>query len=313
MPKVLQDFGCTKFIYCSDAGLGSEAIKRINHAGERAFIVTQSIKKLNKDEKKWALDKKGFRRVSDDAPVNLSEILEDDNGLYYKDEPYTPHTLHQRLIVTYSPKYARYQKSIRDAQVERAEKMLRIGTVKKERRNPNDPARFIGKIAATEDGEAAKIHNYLDTEKIEQEALYDGMYAVTTDLLDDDVKDILKVSEGRWEIEECFRIMKTDFEARPVFLHDDIRIKAHFLICFLALVLYRYLERDLKNAFSCEAILGKLRTMNFADIQEQGFIPLYTRDKLTDALHNICGFETDYKFITKRQMKNIQKKSKGWE
>lgn len=311
--KVLQDFGCTKFIYCSDAGLGSEAIKRINHAGERAFIVTQSIKKLNKDEKKWALDKKGFRRVSDDTPVNLSEIPEDDNGLYYKDEPYTPHTLHQRLIVMYSPKYARYQKSIRDAHVERAEKMLRIGTVKKERRNPNDPARFIGKIAATEDGEAAEIHNYLDTEKIEQEALYDGMYAVTTDLLDDDVKDILKVSEGRWEIEECFRIMKTDFEARPVFLHDDIRIKAHFLICFLALVIYRYLERDLKNAFSCETILDKLRTMNFADIQEQGFIPLYTRDKLTDALHNICGFETDYKFIKKRQMKNIQKKSKGRE
>lgn len=311
--KVLQDFGCTKFIYCSDAGLGSESIKRINHAGERAFIVTQSIKKLNKDDKKWALNKNGFRRVSDDTPVNLSEITEDDDGLYYKDEPYTPHTLHQRLIVTYSPKYARYQKSIRDAQVERAEKMLRAGTVKKERRNPNDPARFIGKIAATEDGEAAKIHNYLDTEKIEQESLYDGMYAVTTDLLDDDIKDILKVSEGRWEIEECFRIMKTDFEARPVFLHDDIRIKAHFLICFLALVIYRYLEKDLKNAFSCEAILDKLRTMNFADIQEQGFIPLYTRDKLTDALHNVCGFETDYKFITKRQMKKIQKRSKDRE
>ena len=112
------------------------------------------------------------------------------------------------------------------------------------------------------------------------------------------------------EIEECFRIMKTDFEARPVFLHDDIRIKAHFLICFLALVIYRYLKRDLKNAFSCETILDKLRTMNFADIQEQGFIPLYTRDKLTDALHTVCGFETDYKFITKRQMKNIQKKVK---
>lgn len=309
--KVLQDFDCTKFIYCSDAGLGSEAIKRINHAGERAFIVTQSIKKLNKDDKKWALDKNGFRRVSDDASVDLSEIPEDDNGLYYKDAPYTPQDLHQRLIITYSPKYARYQKSIRDAQVERAEKMLSTGTIKKERRNPNDPALFIGKIAATEDGESAKIHNYLDTEKIEQEALYDGIYAVTTDLLDDDVKDILKVSEGRWEIEECFRIMKTDFEARPVFLHDDIRIKAHFLICFLALVIYRYLERDLKNAFSCETILAKLRAMNFADIQEQGFIPLYTRDKLTDTLHNICGFETDYKFITKRQMKNIQKKSKG--
>ena len=139
------------------------------------------------------------------------------------------------------------------------------------------------------------------------------MYAVTTDLLDDDVKDILKVSEGRWEIEECFRIMKTDFEARPVFLHDDVRIKAHFLICFLSLVIYRLLERELESKFICETILDKLRSMNFADIQEQGFIPLYIRDKLTDALHRICGFDTDYKFITKSQMKTIQKKSKGRE
>ena len=207
--------------------------------------MTQSIKKLNKDDKKWALDKTGFKRVSDDMPVELSEIPEDDNGLYYKDEPYTPHTLHQRLIVTYSPKFARYQKTIRDLQVERAKKMLQSGNIKKERRNPNDPARFIGKTAVTEDGEAADIRHYLDTDKIEDEALYDGMYAVTTDLLDDDVKDILKVSEGRWEIEECFRIMKTDFEARPVFVHADARTRAHFLICFLSLVIYRYLEKDL--------------------------------------------------------------------
>ncbi len=308
---VLQDFGCTKFIYCSDAGLGSEKIKKINHAGERAFIVTQSIKKLNRDDRAWALDKTGFKRVSDDSPVNLSEISDDDTGLYYKDEPYTPGTLHQRLIITYSPKYARYQKAIRNAQVERAEKMICSGSVKKERKNPNDPARFIGKIAVTEDGEAAKIQNYLDTDKIEKEELYDGMYAVTTDLLDDDVKDILKVSEGRWEIEECFRIMKTEFEARPVFLHDDVRIKAHFLICFLSLVIYRYLEKDLKDSYTCETILEKLKSMNFADIQEQGFIPLYKRDKLTDRLHAICGFETDFQFITKSKMKSIQKKSKG--
>lgn len=311
--KVLQDFGCTKFIYCSDAGLGSEAIKKINHAGERAFIVTQSIKKLNKDDKKWALDKTGFKRVSDDMPVELSEIPEDNNGLYYKDEPYTPHTLHQRLIVTYSPKFARYQKTIRDLQVERAKKMLQSGNIKKERRNPNDPARFVGKTAVTEDGEAADIRHYLDTDKIEDEALYDGMYAVTTDLLDDDVKDILKVSEGRWEIEECFRIMKTDFEARPVLVHADARIRAHFLICFLSLVIYRYLEKDLGQDFTCEMILDKLKSMNFANIQDQGFIPLYTRDRLTDSLHKICGFDTDFKFITKSQMKTIQKKSKRRE
>ena len=310
---MLRDFGCTKFIYCSDAGLGSEAIKRINHAGERAFIVTQSIKKLNKEDKNWALDKTGFKRVSDDSSVDLSKIPEDDTGLYYKDEPYTPHSLHQRLIITYSPKYAKYQKAIRDAQVERAEKMLKSGKIKKERRNPNDPARFIGKTAVTEDGEIAKIENYLDTDKIENEALYDGLYAVTTDLLDDDVKDILKVSERRWEIEECFRIIKTDFEARPVYLQDEIRIKAHFLICFLSLVIYRYLEKSLGNIYTCETILDKLKTMNFADVQEQGFMPLYTRDKLTDTLHSVCGFETDFQFITKSQMKTIQKKSKGRE
>ena len=124
---------------------------------------------------------------------------------------------------------------------------------------------------------------------------------------------ILKVSEGHWEIEECFRIMKTDFEARPVFLHDDVRIKAHFLICFLSLVIYRFLERELESKFTCKTILDKLRSINFADIQEQGFIPLYARDKLTDALHKICGFDTDYEFITKSQMKTIQKKSKGRE
>lgn len=175
-------------------------------------------------------------------PVELSEIPEDDNGLYYKDEPYTPHTLHQRLIVTYSPKFARYQKQYVIFRLN-VPKNAAVRKHKKERRNPNDPARFIGKTAVTEDGEAADIRHYLDTDKIEDEALYDGMYAVTTDLLDDDVKDILKVSEGRWEIEECFRIMKTDFEARPVFVHADARIRAHFLICFLSLVIYRYLEK----------------------------------------------------------------------
>ena len=309
--KILQDFECTKFIYCSDAGLGSEKIKKLNHADERAFIVTQSIKKLNKDDKAWALDKTGFKRVSDNAPVDLSEISNDDTGLYYKDMPYTPHSLRHRLIITYSPKYARYQKTIRNAQIERAENMIHSGNVKKERKNPNDPARFIGKLAVTEDGEVAKIHNYLDADKVEEEALYDGMYAVTTDLLDDEVQDILKVSEGRWEIEECFRIMKTEFEARPVFLHESIRIKAHFLICFLALIIYRYLEKDLEGRYTCEEILRKLKSMNFADIQEQGYIPLYTRDKLTDALHRTCGFETDFQFITKSHMRNIQKKSKN--
>lgn len=311
--KVLGEFGCQKFIYCSDAGLGSESIREYNHMGERAYIVTQSIKKLKKEEKEWALSPQGFKRVSDDKPVDITKLPEDDKGLYYKDEPYTTQKLHQRLIITYSPKYALYQKSIRDKQVERAQKILDSGNAKKNRKNPNDPARFIGKMAVTKDGEAANIKQYLDEDKIADEAQYDGLYAVCTDLLDDGIGDILKVSEGRWQIEECFRIMKTDFSARPVYLRDENRVKAHFLICFLALTVYRYLEKKLDSKYTCEELLDTLKAMNFAGIQEQGFIPLYRREKITDDLLEACGFRTDYQFITKSKMRTIQKKSKGKE
>ena len=311
--KLLEDFGCRKFIYCSDAGLGSESIREYNHMGERAYIVTQSIKKLKKGEKEWALNPQGFKRVYDNTPVDITKLPADDKGLYYKDEPYTTKKLHQRLIVTYSPKYALYQKSIRDKQVERAQKMLDSGNTKKSRKNPNDPARFIGKMAVTKEGEAADIQHYLDENKISEEARYDGLYAVCTDLLDDEVGDILKVSEGRWQIEECFRIMKTDFSARPVYLQNENRIKAHFLICFLALTIYRFLEKKLKYKYTCEELLDTLKAMNFAEIQEQGFIPLYKRKMITDALHDACGFRTDFQFITKSKMRTIQKKSKGKE
>ena len=185
------------------------------------------------------------------------------------------------------------------------------GKRKAERRNPNDPARFVGKLAVTQEGEKAKIHYYLDEEKIAQEAKYDGLYAVCTDLLDDDVKDILKVSEGRWKIEECFRIMKTEFEARPAFVRLENRITAHFLICFLALLVYRLLEEKLGGMYTCKEILTTLKGMNFADVGEQGYMPLYKREGITDALHEVCGFRTDYQFITKQKMKEIQKKSKG--
>lgn len=311
--KVLGEFGCQKFIYCSDAGLGSEDIRVYNHMGERAYIVTQSIKKLKKEEKEWALNPQGFKRVSDDTPVDITKLSADDKGLYYKDEPYTTKRLHQRLIITYSPKYAFYQKTLRDKQVERAQKTLDSGTTKKNRKNPNDPARFIGTTAATKEGEAADIHHYLDENKIAEESRYDGLYAVCTDLLDDEVGDILKVSEGRWQIEECFRIMKTDFSARPVYLQDENRIKAHFLICFLALTIYRFLEKKLESKYTCEELLSTLKAMNFVEVQEQGFIPTYKRESITDSLHDACGFRTDYQFITKSKMKNIQKQSKGRE
>lgn len=311
--KILGEFGCQKFIYCSDAGLGSESIREYNHMGERAYIVTQSIKKLKKEEKEWALDPQGFKKVSDDTPVDITKLNSNDKGLYYKDEPYTTKKLHQRLIITYSPKYAAYQRTIRDKQVERAQKMLDSGNTKKNCKNPNDPARFIEKTAVTPEGEAADIKYSLDENKITEETLYDGLYAVCTDLLDDNVADILKVSEGRWQIEECFRIMKTDFSARPVYLQDENRIQAHFLICFLALTIYRFLEKKMDLKYTCEELLETLKAINFAEIQEQGYIPLYKREAITDDLHEACGFRTDYQFITKSKMRTIQKKSKRKE
>ena len=309
--KILKEFDCQKFIYCSDAGLGSEKIRKYNHMGERAFVVTQSIKKLNAQDRQWALDTKGFKRLSDDKVVDLSEISNDDEAIYYKDAPYTPKDLSQRLIITYSPKYAKYQKTIREKQVDRAKLMLEKGSIKKERRNPNDPARFISSLAVTDDGEKANVHNFLNTDKIDEETNYDGMYAISTDLLDDNVSEILGISEKRWQIEECFRIMKTEFEARPVYLQRVDRITAHFLTCFLALIIYRYLEKALEHKYTCEEILKTLKDFNFAYVKEQGFIPLYKRTELTDKLHEICHFNTDFEFITKSQMRTIKKQSKG--
>lgn len=310
--KILQQFGCEKFIYCSDAGLASEDNRVFNSLGQRSFIVTQSIKKLPAEERKWALNRSGFKHLSDDTPVDFSLLADaDQQSLFYKDEPYTTKKLHQRLIITYSPKYAAYQKAVRAEQVARAEKMVANGSLKRQRKNPNDPARFVNKLAVTTEGEKAKVHYFLDLDKIAEEEKYDGLYAICTDLLDDDVADILNVSEGRWQIEDCFRTMKTDFEARPVYLARDDRIKAHFLTCFLALLHFRLLKRSLKSTYTTEQLLQVLRSINFADIEEQGFMPVYERQEITDDLHKVCGFRTDYQFLTKRKMKEIQKKSKN--
>lgn len=309
--KIITEFGCKKFIFCSDAGLGSENNQLLNHTKNRAYIVTQSIKKLSEEYRASALNKKGFQRISDDSLVDLDKLTEDDkNELFYKEEPYSSKKLEQRLLITYSPKYAAYQKEIREKQIERAQAMLSNGKHKKNRKNPNDPVRFIDSEAVTKDGEVADILYFLDEEKIAQEAAYDGLYAVCTDLFDDKPESILKVSESRWQIEACFRIMKTDFSARPVYVQREDRIQAHFLVCFLALLIYRLLEKKLEKKYTCENILTTLRNYKFADIQGQGFMPIYESNSITDALYKICGFETDYEFITKRKMKEIQKLSK---
>ncbi len=311
--KGLQEFECDKFIYCSDAGLGPKSIREFNHMGKRAFIVTQSIKKLKKEEKEWALNPKTFRRISDNKKIDISTISNQDTDvLYYKDEPYSTKNLHQRLIVTYSPKYAAYQKNMRQKQIERALKMIKSGNTKKQRKNQNDPARFISKISVTDNGEIAENDTYtIDYDKTREEEKYDGLYAICTDLLDDDIRDLIKISEGRWQIENCFRIMKTEFSARPVYVRNDHRIKAHFLVCFLSLLIFRLIEKKLEKKYTCTEILDTLKSINFAYLEEQGFMPLYQRTKLTDTLYEICCFRTDYQFISKKKMRTIQKESKG--
>lgn len=313
--KIIRNFGFSKFVVCTDAGLGSESNRLFNSIEDRAFIVTQSLKKLKKDEMEWALDNKGWKRLGDDRAFTLDEIKKDKdniNQIYYKEEPYTTKKLHQRLIVTYSPKYAAYQKKIRQEQIERAMKMVDSQSIKKERRNPNDPSRFVNKIVTTENGEIAKETTYsLNEEAIEKEARFDGFYAVCTDLLDDDVKDIIKVSEGRWEIEESFRIMKTDFKSRPVYLHRDDRIKAHFLICYLALLIYRLLEKKLNYQYTAPAIIETLRKMALLDTQYEGYMPAYERTRITDSLHKEFEFRTDYEIMTKQNIRSLIKSTKN--
>ena len=309
--EVIKEFGCEKFIFCSDSGLGSENNRLLNHTGNRAYIVTQSIKKLTAEYREAALDRKGFRRLSDNRLVDLGQLEENDHdGLFYKEEPYSTKRLENRLLITYSPKYAAYQKEIRAKQVERALRMLKDGNHKKTSKNPNDPARFIDKAAVTKDGGKADILYFLDESKIAEEERYDGLYAVCTDLFDDEPADLLKVSEGRWQIEACFRIMKTDFEARPVYVRREDRIQAHFLICFLSLLVYRLLEKKLGGSYTCSEILDTLRSFKFADVQGQGFMPVYEVTALTDRLHELLGFATDYEFLTKSRMKTIEKLSK---
>ena len=313
--KVIGDFGCGKFIFCSDSGLASENNRLLNHTMNRAYIVTQSIKKLSSEYKELALNRKGFRRLSDHKLVDLDHLTDQDEAqLFYKEEPYSTRKLEQRLLITYSPKYAAYQKKIREKQVERATSMLKEGNHKKTRKNPNDPARFIGKEAVTKDGEMANVLYYLDEEKIAQEARYDGFYAVCTDLFEDSPEDILKVSEGRWQIEACFRIMKTNFCARPVYHHNKERIIAHFMICYTALLIFRLLEKKLDlygTHFTVENIIETLKNMNVANIEDLCYMSTYTCSQTCTALNAVFDLGLDKKYYQPKELNKKFKKISG--
>ena len=315
--QIIRDFSLSKFIVCTDAGLSSTANRVCNTQVQRAFITTQSIKKLKKHLKEWALTPTGWSMEGSKLLYDITKLEESEEGLekyrdctFYKERWITEDGLEQKLIVTFSLKYQHYQRQIRTRQVERALKLIAAGPSSLKKHHPNDCKRFIAKVTVTPDGEVANKDIYsLDEQTIAAEAAYDGFYAVCTNL-EDDAPAIVRINHRRWEIEECFRVMKTEFKARPVFLSRDDRIKAHFVTCFLALVVYRYLEQRLDNQFTASEILQTLRDMNFLEVKAEGYIPSYTRTDLTDALHDAFGFRTDYQIVTVKQMKNIFRDTK---
>jgi len=304
--KIIKNFDFESFVVCSDAGLASKSNKMFNSIQDRAFIITQSIKKLKKKDQDWVFDDSNWRRLSDNNKVKLTDIkkLVDDTNIYYKEEPYEDsNILNQKLIVTYSPVYAKYQKTIRDKQVARAIKIVETGLSKKTK-NENDPYRFVIENKTTVNGEVADVTTLsINENRINVEATYDGLYACTTNL-EDDIQNIMKISKGRWEIEECFRIMKTDFEARPIYLQREDRIKAHFLTCYTSLLLLRLLEKKLDGKYTVSEIINTLRAHKFLKLDE-GYIPEYTRNQITDDLHTSFKFRTDYQIITPSKMRSI--------
>lgn len=316
--KIIRDFACSEFIFCSDAGLGSKANRRFNSFGNRSYVISQSLKKMRREDRQIALNPKQFRRLGSNKFIDISTLDESDPDIYetifYKEVPVVNGDMDEIVIVTYSPKYKAYQKRIRGQQIARAVKMIEQPGRKRRGKNQNDPARFIKSTAITEDGEVAGRNIYdLDSDRISEEEMYDGFYAVITNL-EGDVGEILKINRQRWEIEENFRIMKTDFEARPVYVRRDERIKAHFLICYISLLVYRLLEKKLGNAYTCNEILGTLRSMQVTLLsKESGYIPSYKRTDMTDDLHKVFGFHTDYEFISKSTMRSIIKSTKTEE
>lgn len=307
--QIMQDFGHATFVVCTDAGLSSVANRKFNSFGNRAFITTQSIKKMKDFQKAWALSPKGWRLSGHKQLFDLEEVLASEElrekyyqWTFYKEEWFNENDIEQKYIVTFSLKYMDYQRRIRNEQIARAEKAL-TSPEKRERTRQTDYKRFITRIPVTKDGEIAGKTVYgLNEDRIRDEERYDGFYAVATNL-EDPAEDIIRINHRRWEIEECFRIMKHEFDARPVYVRKDARITAHFTICFLALVLFRYLERMIGHKYTSEQIIQGLRSMKFLKCADAGYVPAYTRNNFTDDLHDVFGFRTDFEIISKSKMR----------
>lgn len=311
--KIIKDFELSKVVVCTDAGLASKANRKFNDTNERKFITTQSVKQLKEELKEWAFDKNGWKltnlpnKVIDITKLYEDEILADKwkDAVFYKEKWIKDSDgFEQRLIITFSLKYKNYQEKIRQNQISRAQKLIDSNPRKIGKPKQNDFKRFITNIITTDTGEVAENNNYsINEDIIKDEARYDGFYAVCTNL-EDDASEIVKVNHQRWEIEESFRIMKSEFKSRPVYLSREDRIKAHFLTCYLALVIFRYLEKKLDSKYTYSEIIETLQNMNFLK-EDSDYRPMYKRTDLTDLLHEKFDFRTDYQIITLQNFKKI--------
>ena len=303
----------TKIILCTDAGLSSDQIKKFNIENNRGFVITQSLKKLKEEYKNQVFDKSNWRISGDLKNIyNLETIANDEtlkekyyNTLFYKIIQTETKSVKQDLIATFSFKYFDYNRNIRNNQIERAKKAIETGNVARKGKNQNDYKRLINSLNSTDNGEVAENTTYsINQDVIDEEEKYDGYYSLTTNLIGD-VNEILKIVKGRWEIEESFRIMKNDFLARPVNLSREDRINAHFITCFISLFIYRVLEKKLDNKYTTSQILNTLKNMKVFESKGDGYIPEYTRTDLTDELHELYGFRTDYEINSYKDFEKI--------
>ena len=313
--KIVDNFKLddSKIILCTDAGLASDEIKKYNIKDNRGFVITQSLKKLKEEDKNKVFDKSEWRIPNDlKNTYNLEDIENNDSlkekyydTLFYKIIQTETKSVKQDLIVTFCFRYFDYNRNIRNNQIERAKKSIESNQVTRKGKNQNDYRRFIESTNSTKTGEIAENTSYsINQEIIDEEEKYDGYYALTTNLVGD-INEIFRIVKGRWEIEESFRIMKSDFLARPVNLSREDRIKAHFMTCFISLFIYRLLEKKLDYKYTTTQILDTLRNMTVLEQKGLGFEPEYERTTLTDDLHEIFKFNTDLEIVSYKKMKKI--------
>ena len=311
--KLDADFGLSDCVVCTDAGLSSLSNRRYNNRQGRHFITVQSLKdnKIAQHLQQWALDPEGWHVSGQDNTVTLftEEFDKVRNRVLYKERWINEKKLEQRLIVTYSEKYAQYQRTLRQQQIDRALKSIKNGTARRKKKSPNDASRFIVETHYTDNAEVADNTRYtLDIEAIQKEARFDGFYAICSNLEEETAVEIIRANAQRWEIEDMFRCLKTEFESRPVYLRRNDRIIAHFITCFLALLIFKTLKLKLeKPDLTTSALRKTLIGMDYLKIWGEGYMPVFKGDDTTTAIASFVSPTMQNQVITMRNMKSIVK------